>query len=127
MKKILMSKALKPGEGAPNKVVEIETPWLQLEEAAAYCGISRSEFYERAGLDLPYQGPRGRRTYHVNVLDAFVKDEYPNCPFSHRRENKNEIGAPPRRRSRGFASDLIADPLTGRIPGMNRKKNRRPS
>ena len=50
----------------------IKTPWLRIEEAAAYCGLSRSAFNDHSS-DLPHSGGKRTRLYHVKVLDSWLE------------------------------------------------------
>lgn len=50
---------------------KISSPWLRIDEAAAYCGMARSSFMRRAA-QVPYGGTYSLRTYHVDVLDAWM-------------------------------------------------------
>jgi hypothetical protein len=104
---------LKREEGAVKRGVYIETPWLRIEEAAAYCGISRSSFVDRA-KNLPYGGDDDCRLYNVSILDKFVNNELTDAPF-----NKELIGKT-RRRSRRVRIPTVGDnaivhPLNGKI------------
>jgi len=51
-----------------------KTPWLSIDEAAAYCGISRAIFTARAG-HLPHGGDSHTKLYHVDILDAWLRHE----------------------------------------------------
>ncbi|MBN2570291.1 MAG: hypothetical protein JXB42_12755 [Deltaproteobacteria bacterium] len=52
----------------------IESPWMRIEEAAAYCGLSRAAFDDHADrIGLPYNGLKSARTYHVKTLDYFMQ------------------------------------------------------
>ena len=99
----------------------IETPWLRLEEAAAYCGMSRTTFVDRGG-SIPYEGDESIKIYHVNILDSFIRGDLPDAPFS----KKLPVGdcVPNRRRHRTRAGvsgmGLISDPITGKTPGARR-------
>ncbi|MFH1629612.1 MAG: helix-turn-helix domain-containing protein [Pseudomonadota bacterium] len=50
----------------------VKSPWLRIAEAAAYCGISRSMFEERAG-QVPHGGNSRTRLYHTGVLDRWLE------------------------------------------------------
>jgi hypothetical protein len=58
----------------------ISSPWYRPEDAAAYCGISRTEFEERA-RELPHAGKYRLRLYHESVLDAWLNDTLLGIPF----------------------------------------------
>ncbi|MEI6315224.1 MAG: hypothetical protein WCO89_10170 [Syntrophus sp. (in: bacteria)] len=87
----------------------IESPWLRVEEAAAYCGISRTAFTQRAHR-LPYGGDRIFKLYHINILDAFIEGRLPDAPFS----PEGEPPKTPIRRSRTVTMSLT-HPITGKI------------
>lgn len=61
MKKVIMDKGR-----------EIETPWLDSEEAAVYCGVSRSYFYDHAD-EIPSSGQHKARKFKTADLDAWMK------------------------------------------------------
>lgn len=90
----------------------IRTPWLRVDEAAAYCGVVRSTFEERC-RELPHGGSRKLRLYHVTVLDAWLKGE---LEVSFDRDPEDDTGRRPRRRVRrsGEMRHLIL-PQTGEI------------
>ena len=52
---------------------EIETPWLNVEEAAIYCGLARSVFWETAS-GIPSSGSGKGRKYKTADLDEWMKD-----------------------------------------------------
>ena len=58
----------------------ITTPWLRRDEAAKYCGISQSMF-DSHSRDLPHGGDARVRLYDVRVLDKWMNNEIPECPF----------------------------------------------
>lgn len=58
----------------------IESPWMRPDDAAAYCGLSVSEFYARA-KDLPHGGGRRLRLYNVKVLDRWIQGDIVGAPF----------------------------------------------
>lgn len=56
------------------KGVTVETPWFNIEEAAAYCVMSREFFVRRADEDeLPCSGFGKKRLYYSDVLDGWIK------------------------------------------------------
>jgi hypothetical protein len=90
----------------------IETPWLRVEEAAAYCGVARSTFMDRVG-ELPYSGDEDLRLYHCDVLDRFINGEMPDASFKKRAARERRP-----RRYRQTKKDLsmgLVDPGTGKI------------
>lgn len=100
---------LKDENGATTKKKIIESPWLRVDEAATYCGISRTAFTIRSAR-LPYSGGRDIKLYHTNILDAFIEGRLPDAPFSPEEE-------PPKvqiRRSRTVTMSLT-HPITGKI------------
>lgn len=52
----------------------VKSPWLRIEDAAMYCGVSRSMF-EAHCANLPHGGGSRARVYHVDVLDRWVRGE----------------------------------------------------
>lgn len=70
---------MKRVEVRKNRVVE--TPWLRIDDAAAYCGLSRSAFDERAAR-VPHAGDERLRLYHVKVLDLWIQGDLPEAPFA---------------------------------------------
>lgn len=72
----------------------IKTLWLRVDEAAAYCGLSRTGFMNGA-KDLPHGGDPDIRLYHVEVLDAWIKGEL-DVPFSPGEKTRDDHR--PRRR-----------------------------
>ena len=89
----------------------IETPWLRVEEAAAYCGVARSTFMDRVG-ELPYSGDDDLRLYHCDILDRFLNGEMPDASFKKRAAQERR---PRRRRIKGDPAMGLVDPGTGRI------------
>jgi hypothetical protein len=53
----------------------ITTPWLRIDEAAAYCSLSRSTFLAHANK-LPFGGNSRTRIYHVNILDEWLASRF---------------------------------------------------
>ncbi len=98
-----------------NTVVKIiESPWLRINEAAAYCGVSPTSFTRRAAK-LPYAGDEDLKLYHVKVLDQFVEGTFPDAPFS-REQAVEERPKWRRRRSTGAASaTAYINPTTGKV------------
>ena len=72
----------------------IESCWLNVNEAAAYCGLTKSGFMNRA-RDLPHGGDSGTKLYHVEVLDAWIRGEL-DISFSPGGKNRDDHR--PRRR-----------------------------
>lgn len=95
-------------------LVRIRSPWLTIDEAATYLGITRNGFIRFAGTGsgMPYKMIGNRKRYHCDVLDdyrpdvAFVSDSAEEDAFFH---------AYPRRRAAGTDEDLsLVDPVTGK-------------
>jgi hypothetical protein len=57
------------------KGVEIRTPWLGINEAAAYCSMSREKFLRVSEkFDVSHGGGVGNdRCYHVQALDRLLR------------------------------------------------------
>lgn len=53
----------------------IRTPWLRIDEAAAYCSLSRSAFLAHAN-NLPHGGSNRTRIYHVDILDDWIANRF---------------------------------------------------
>lgn len=93
----------------PGKVVK--SPWLRIEEAAAYCGISRTMFSSHAQR-LPHGGDRRTRLYHVRELDRWVRGEL-DVPFTEVEDGRKPIR---RRVFRHSLDDMaLVDPGTGKV------------
>jgi len=89
----------------------VKSPWLRIEEAAAYCGISRGMFYKHA-QKLPFGGDRRTRLYHVKELDRWVRGEL-DVPFTDVPEGKKPVR---RRVFRHSLDDMaLVDPGTGKV------------
>jgi hypothetical protein len=92
----------------------IETPWLRIDEAAAYCGLGRTTFTARA-VGLPHGGDDVVRLYHVGVLDRWLNNEMPQALF-----DKGPVAAAPAGRrahptTTGSVSSVLVDPINGKI------------
>lgn len=91
----------------------VETPWLRIEEAAAYCGLSRSAFDERS-QHVPHAGDDRTRLYHVSILDKWVQGELPNAPFIITAKKHNQR----RRRMSSCVKErdpiVLYDPVSGK-------------
>ena len=88
----------------------VKTPWLRIEEAAAYCGLSRSSFCDHA-RDLPHSGNERTRLYNAKILDAWLNGTL-DIPFDPPEK-------PSRRRIRRQPvnkADLgLVDTVTGKV------------
>lgn len=60
---------------------KVKTPWLRIDEAAAYCGISRSTFTKYAAEKLSHGGDRRIKLYDTKILDAWIRNEL-DIPFN---------------------------------------------
>ena len=89
----------------------IKTPWLRIEEAAAYCGLSRSAFTEHSmARDIPHSGNERTRLYNTKILDAWLNGNY-GPSF--------DIDEKPKIRRRAYRKPdeclSIVDPGTGKV------------
>lgn len=51
----------------------VKTPWLSIDEAAAYCGFSREVFIRQADAkECPFSGAANNRRYHAEQLDRMM-------------------------------------------------------
>ena len=90
----------------------VESPWYRPEDAAAYVGLSISEFYARA-KDVPHGGGRRLRLYHEKVLDRWLNGELPGIPFDPEDKPKEQ---PRRRRFFGDPGTVgIINPNNGKV------------
>jgi hypothetical protein len=89
----------------------VKTPWLRIEEAAKYCGLSRAAFIEHA-KNLPHGGDSRTRIYNIKVLDAWIANEL-DIPFSPEKANKKEI--PRRKKTDSEGEDVLVHPNNGEI------------
>lgn len=96
----------------------IKTPWLRIEEAAAYCGLSRSAFTDHS-RKLPHGGNDRTRLYNVKTLDAWLNGDY-GSPFD--PDEKPKIRRRPYRKS-GECLGLVV-PATGKIFKSKTKLNK---
>lgn len=53
-----------------HRTVQIKSPWLSINDAKDYLGISRAEF-EKIKEQIPYKGFGRARRYHVDELDKY--------------------------------------------------------
>ena len=87
----------------------IRTPWLRIEEAAAYCGLSRSAFTDHART-LPHSGNDRTRLYNVKTLDAWLNGSL-DIPFDPDKK--------PATRHRSYrkpeTDSALVDPVSGKI------------
>lgn len=51
--------------------VTIKSPWLNINNAANYLGISRTEFYLHHADKIPFKGLGAARRYHTDELDKY--------------------------------------------------------
>ena len=99
---------------------KVTTPWLRVDEAAAYCGISRSTFVKYAGEKLPHGGSSRTKLYDINMLNAWIGNEL-DIPF----EPDLKFPARRRRKPRNLNDDeetSFIDPSSGRIHRIKEKK-----
>jgi hypothetical protein len=94
-----------------NKVVE--SPWLRIEEAAAYCGMSRSTFCARATASrLPFSGEQDFKLYHIKILDAWINNDLPESPFDADPVLPGQIT---RRIRRQLGDNRLINPVNGKV------------
>lgn len=48
------------------------SPWLDVKEAAAYCGYSRSAFYGKYKDEIPHHQRDTRIMFHIDDLEAWM-------------------------------------------------------
>ncbi len=89
----------------------VKTPWLRIEEAASYCGLSRTAFTDHA-KNLPHGGDQRTRIYHIKVLDAWIANEL-DTPFSAEKCNQTRI--PRHRKPNSKDEDALVHPDNGKI------------
>jgi hypothetical protein len=89
----------------------VKTPWLRIEEAASYCGLSRTAFIDHA-KDLPHGGDSRTRIYHIKVLDAWIANKL-DTPFSPEKANQKRI--PRHKRSDSEGENILVHPDNGKI------------
>lgn len=89
----------------------VKTPWLRIEEAAAYCGLSRSAFNDHS-RDLPHSGNERTRLYNVKILDAWLNGTL-DIPFDPPEKlGKRKIK---RREPVGNEDQSLVHPITGKV------------
>lgn len=99
----------------------VETPWLNADEAAAYCGLARSTFDDRS-MAVPHAGDDRKRLYHVEILDKWVVGDLPDAPFAPTAGRYN-----PRRKRmscstfRSKEPIVLYDPVTGKAYPSRKK------
>ena len=90
----------------------VKSPWLRINEAAAYCGISRTMFDARSlAVDLPHGGDNHTRIYHVKVLDRWIEGtlEVPFFPPPAKRRRRIRLTAKEEEKT------VLVNPVTGKI------------
>ena len=90
----------------------IKSPWLRIDEAAVYCGMSRSAFDDRAkAVGLPHGGNDWMRLYHVDILDKWLEGKL-DVPFpATQRPRRRTI----RLTKREEDDDILVNPVNGKI------------
>lgn len=93
----------------------ISSPWYKSEEAAAYCGMARSTFEEKAAKGgLPKGGDVNNKRYQEEDLDKFIANGF-------RYPGTDEAAAPGKTRCRRIrlapAGDCpgTVNPYTGKV------------
>lgn len=49
------------------------SPWMTVGDAAAYCGYSRSSFYNRYKDEIPHHQRDSRIMFHLDDLDRWME------------------------------------------------------
>ncbi|MBW2653634.1 MAG: helix-turn-helix domain-containing protein [Deltaproteobacteria bacterium] len=88
----------------------ILTPWLRIEEAAAYCGLSRSAFTDHT-RNLPHAGNERTRLYNIKILDDWLNGNL-DIPFD--PDEKTKIRRRHYQKSVERSIGLV-HPITGKI------------
>ena len=99
---------------------KVTTSWFRIDEAAAYCGISRSTFVKYAGENLPHGGGSRTKLYDINILNAWIRNEL-DIPF------EPDLKLPARRRRNPInlnndEETSFINPSSGRIHRIKEKK-----
>ncbi len=97
-------------EKKKKKLTVVETPWLHIDEAAAYLGIARSTF-DDVRRAIPNGSAGGRDIYHCQILDRFANGDLPDEVY----EKTPPDAARPRRRRSSASVKGLTDPGTGKV------------
>ena len=99
---------------------KVSSPWLRVDAAAVYCGISRSTFVKYAGENLPHGGDGRTKLYKISILDAWISNEL-DIPFN----PKQKLPGRRRRNPINLNDDeetSFNNPSSGRIHRIKEKK-----
>ena len=55
------------------EIAASKSPWMRIEDAAAYVGLSLGYFYQVYKHELPYSQRGSRIMFHVDDLDRWMK------------------------------------------------------
>jgi hypothetical protein len=93
----------------------VVTPFLRVKHAAAFCGLSRTAFEDRAArVGLPSVGGKGLLLYKADILQAWVEGRLPEVPFTPAKEKRAAKKRPNRKRRRGEKIMALVDPVDGK-------------
>ena len=92
----------------------VVSPFLRVKHAAAFCGLSRTAFLDRAArVGLPSVGGKGLLLYKADILQAWVEGRLPEVPFTPAKKKRAAKKRPNRKRRRGEIVGLV-DPVNGK-------------
>ena len=95
---------------------EVRTPWLNVLEAACYCGLSVNAFRMHATDDVPHGGQGRTRRYHIDILSSWINNEL-DVPFPRPVNPSKKRKVKPRRRTAtgktGSAGQVLVHPKNG--------------
>lgn len=90
------------------------TPWLNVDEAMAYCGFGYTEFYKRAAKsNLPICGEGKAKRYDSKILDKWIQSNYGPYPFSEPQPLSSTLEPQPRRNH--SRPNVLVNPRNGRV------------
>ena len=99
----------------------IKTPWLRIDEAAAYCGLSRTAFTKHAQA-LPHGGDPRTRLYDEKILDAWIRNELPDIPFTLADDESAGVSKKKGPRTSRIPADMpLIHPRTGKVYASKEK------
>lgn len=99
----------------------IKTTWFRIDEAAAYCGLSRTAFTMHT-KELPHGGNNRTRLYDEKILNAWIRNEL-DIPFASTESEKKDAkkNMIRYRRTPIKEDQLLVHPNTGKIYGPKKE------